>query len=149
MPSQNFGILVRSKTYDGGTIVDPRRGSYRGSRSGIEGRVDSVTRRLVITDWFTSIVVALGWSSPMQWVGLCLLQALVHDGGSEALKLGTNERLGHAVSNHLISWAVLDLYRSLLHLISNKEISDLDVSGSLADTFVAILLQLDSTLIIL
>ena len=53
------------------------------------------------------------------------------------------------VSLHSICWAVLDLYITLMDLIGNKEIPDLDMPGALAHTFVAILLQLDSTFVVL
>ena len=50
---------------------------------------------------------------------------------------------------HLVCWAVLDLYITLLDLIGNEEIPDLNVPGALAHTLVAILLQLNGALVVL
>ena len=64
-------------------------------------------------------------------------------------KLLTLQGLGLIVPLHLVCWAVLDLYVTLLDLIGNEEIPDLDMPGALAHALVTILLQLDGTFVIL
>ena len=64
-------------------------------------------------------------------------------------ELLTLQGLGLVVTLHLICWAVLDLYITLLDLIGNKEIPDLNMPGALAHTFVAIFLQLDGAFVVL
>ena len=65
------------------------------------------------------------------------------------LELGTLERFGHAVPFHFICRALLHLCISLADLISDEEISVVDVPGSLAHALLAIVLQLDGTGVIL
>ena len=85
-------------------------------------------------------------------VGLGLplgLPRKIHDRLPELGKLLACQRFGHIISVHFISWAVLNKDITLLNLIRNKEVTDVDVSGSLAHRLVTILLQTDSTLIVL
>ena len=51
----------------------------------------------------------------------------IQDRLSEAGKLGSLERLGQVVTLHLVCRAVLYLYVALLHLVHNKEVTDVDV----------------------
>ena len=73
----------------------------------------------------------------------------IHDVLPVCSELLALEGFRHVVSLHLICWAVLYLYITLLDLIRDKEIPDLYMPGALAHTLVTILLQLDSTLVIL
>ena len=65
------------------------------------------------------------------------------------LELGSLTWLCHVVAFHVVCWAVFYPYVSLGDLVGNKKIPIVDVSGSLAHAFVAILFQLDRTGIIL
>ena len=69
-------------------------------------------------------------------IGLGLTK--IHERSSMLRVLGTLERLRHIVSFNLIGWAVLNSNIALLDVVSNKEISDIDVPGSLAHAFVAV-----------
>ena len=64
-------------------------------------------------------------------------------------ELLTLQGLRLIVTLHLICWAALDLYITLLDLIGYEEIPDLDMPGALAHAFVAVLLQLDGALVVL
>ena len=73
----------------------------------------------------------------------------IHNRIPELGEFSAIQWLGHVVSIHFICWAVLNKNITLLDLIRNKEVTDVDVSGSLAHRLVAILLQTDSTHIVL
>ena len=76
-------------------------------------------------------------------VGLGLplgLPRKIHDRIPELGELLALQWLGHVVSVHFICWAVLNKNITLLNLIRNKEITDIDVSRSLAHGLVTILL---------
>ena len=89
------------------------------------------------------------WSCHLWRAGRTLVSSPVHDGLTESLEFRSLEGLGHIVSLHLVCWAVLDGNIALFDLVGNKEIPNVNVSGSLAHALVAVLLQADGTLVIL
>ena len=75
-------------------------------------------------------------------VGLGLplgLSRKIHDQIPELGELSALQWFGHVVSVHFICWAVLNKNITLLDLICNKEITDIDVSRSLAHGLVTVL----------
>ena len=73
----------------------------------------------------------------------------IHNHASLLLKLMPLQGLARVVSWHIISWAILDIQVLLLDTICNKEKTDVNVSGSLTRTLFTILLQQNSTCVIL
>ena len=93
----------------------------------------------VFRHWFLfTSVFALGRNAGM-----------AHDAGSELVELASNEWFGHVVSKHIISWTVLCLEVTLCNLVSHKEAPNVQVSSSLAQACLAILLQSNGTLVVL
>ena len=64
-------------------------------------------------------------------------------------ELHSMQRFTEIISNHSIGRTELDCHISFLHLISDKEVSNIDVSGSLPSTGSSICLHFDCTLIVL
>ena len=62
----------------------------------------------------------------------------IHDVLTETNKLLAMERLGHKISPHGISWAVFNADMALFLLISDKEVSNVEVPGPLSGTFPAV-----------
>ena len=56
------------------------------------------------------------------------LNMYIHDFLLEFVEFLSMQRLGHVVCGHHISWTVPNLQISLIHLISNEEIPDVQVS---------------------
>ena len=65
------------------------------------------------------------------------------------VKLGSLAGLSHVISLHFICWTVLYGNIALADLISDEEISVVDVPRSLAHTFLTILFQFDGTGVVL
>ena len=73
----------------------------------------------------------------------------VHNLLPELLELGSMKRLGEVVTNHVISGTILNADVSLLLLISNKEVPDVEVSGPLASRLPTIGFQQHGTPVVL
>ena len=73
----------------------------------------------------------------------------VHYLSAELLVFGSMQGLGEVITQHLVCWTVLDRDVPLLLLISNKEVSDVQVPGSFPSTLALILFQQHGTPIIL
>lgn len=76
-------------------------------------------------------------------------QPWIHDLLSESFELLSMQRIGHAVSSHLIGWTVFHVDVPFFLLISDKEAFDVEVSESLSSTLAAIFLQECGTFIVL
>lgn len=77
-----------------------------------------------------------------------LLFGEIHESSPVRGELLSNDGLAHVVRFHFISWAVLNSDNTLLDLIRYKEVTDVDVAGSLTDTLLAIDLQFYRALIV-
>ena len=62
----------------------------------------------------------------------------IHDVLTETNKLLAMERLGHEISPHGISWAVFNADVALFLLISDKEVSNVEVPGPLSGALASI-----------
>ena len=56
----------------------------------------------------------------------------------EAVKLGSMQGFCHVISNHLICWTIFDVNVAFGLLVSNVEVSDVQVMRALASTLVSI-----------
>ena len=74
---------------------------------------------------------------------------MAHDGLLEFNKLVALQGLGHVVGNHLISRAVFNSKVALFNLVREKEITDIQSTSALTRAALSILLQKNSTLVIL
>jgi hypothetical protein len=72
-----------------------------------------------------------------------------HDFFPKFLKQFSLQWFCHVISDHLQSGAVLNSHISLLNLVCQKEITDIERTSSLAQTSLTICFQQDSTLVVL
>ena len=73
----------------------------------------------------------------------------VHDVLSESHKFLSMQRLGHAVSFHMISWAVLNVNVALGFLMGYKEESNIEMPGSFPSTLLTIFFKEHYTPVVL
>ena len=66
----------------------------------------------------------------------------------EAIKLGTMQEFCHVVPDHLICWAIFNVNVVFGLLISDIEVSDVEMMRALACTLVSIGLEQHSALVI-
>ncbi len=73
----------------------------------------------------------------------------VHDNLAKSLKLGSNQRLCHVISNHLLSWTLLNLNVVAWDQIGDVEVLDVEVSCMLSRACFSIFFKLRRDCIIL
>ena len=79
----------------------------------------------------------------------CIRGNQIHDGVSLVVKFSTMQRLRHVISEDFVCWAILNADMPLLLQIVYEEVTNIQVTGSLAGARPPIRFQLDCALVIL